>query len=155
VLKYVIPAIWLPLAGLALVAAVRHPEWLIDSGVKFATPPSIAVRIAIAVWAIASCVGAWTRMPLKRVRVDADALLISNYIREWRIPFALIESVSQNRWLNAHEIAIRLRADVGCGLTVTFEPPRRRGFKFGTENAQVRELRELAGLVAAEKASVA
>jgi hypothetical protein len=144
--KYVVPAICIPVAGFFAIAALQHPEWLIESGTRNPAPPSVAIRIFIALWVIASPFAIWKSSRLMRVRVEEDALLVSNYIKEWRVPFALIESVSQAQRFNPFEITIRLRADVGCGKTVVFALPNRLGIKLGTENPQVKELRRLVGL---------
>jgi hypothetical protein len=89
----------------------------------------------------------WFNMSLKRVRLADGAILVSNYIDEWRVPFGLIESVSQNRWFRPRPITIRLRADIGCGTSVKFMPPRRWfPFSFWREDSVVAELRQLAGV---------
>jgi len=96
---------------------------------------------------VSSALFLWFALPIKRVRLSDGAILVSNYFSEWRVSFALIESISQNRWGQSRIVTIRLRADVECGTTVKFLPPRRWFlFRFRREDPLVTELRGLAGL---------
>jgi hypothetical protein len=85
-------------------------------------------------------------VPLKRVSLEDDALLVSNFRTEWRIPYALIAEVTQNRWIKLRPITIRLTRDVGCGETVVFMPYVRMRWRFLEEDPEVEELRVLAGV---------
>jgi len=85
--------------------------------------------------------------PLKKVRVVDGALLVSNYVHEWRVPFALISDVSQSGWMfNTVPIIIQLREDVGCGTKLRFLPLARWRLRFWSEDPVVDELSRLAGL---------
>ncbi|HEY2895522.1 MAG TPA: hypothetical protein VGJ12_00180 [Gemmatimonadaceae bacterium] len=145
VYKFVFPALWIPLVGFGILTAFQHPGEVIYNGVKGAAPPFIGYEL-FAVWLAGSALILWFCMSLRRVRLTDDALLVSNYISEWRIPFAMIEGVSQDRWVNLRPITIRLCADVGCGRSVKFMPPLRWLLLFWREDPEVAELRRLAGL---------
>jgi hypothetical protein len=80
------------------------------------------------------------------VRVDGGVLVVSNYWREWRVPFGLVTAITQNRWINLRPITVRLRADVGCGTRVVFLPPTRFRARIWREDPEVEELRRLVGL---------
>jgi hypothetical protein len=149
VLKYVFPGIWIPGFGLGVVAAFRNPGDVLYNGVRGAAPPSIGFEF-LGMWVLASAFILWISVPLKRVRRGDGALLVSNYITEWRVPFALVADVSQNRWVNVRPITIRLREDPGCGRKVVFMPPSRWRVLFWREDREVNELRSLAGLVRSE-----
>lgn len=87
--------------------------------------------------------------PLKRVRLDGGALVVSNYLREWRIPLGLVTDVTQNRWIQVRPITIRLRADMGCGTRIVFIPKRYIRPRFWREDPEVEELRRTIGIGAA------
>jgi len=113
--------------------------------VQGAAPPSIGFQFLVA-WIIGAALMFWQCAPLKRVRVVDGALLVSNYVHEWRIPFALISDVSQSWWMfNSIPIVIRLREDVGCGTTVRMLPLARWRLPFSSEDPVFDELRGLPG----------
>ena len=146
VMKYVVPGIWIPLVGLQVVAAYRNPVQVLRTGDR-----DVAVHIgAVATfifWLLGSAFFLWFGFSIKRVRLSDGAILVSNYFNEWRVPFVLIESVSQNRWVQQRPVTIQLRADVGCGTTVKFIPPHRYFlFRFWREDPVVARLRVLAGI---------
>ena len=145
ILKYVFPGIWIPGFGAGVVDVFRHPGNVIYNGVRGAAPQGVGYEF-LAAWLVGSAFMLWLSMPLKRVRLTDGALLVSNYFKEWRVPIALIEEVSQNRWINVRPITVRLRADVGCGTKVVFAPPGRWFFRFWREDPEVGELRRAAGL---------
>jgi hypothetical protein len=146
VIKYVVPGIWIPLVGCQVVAAYMAPVKVIYSGPRAFSLP-FGPNDVLAFWLIGSAFFLWFGLSFKRVRLSDGAILVSNYINEWRVPFALVESISQNRWVKHRPITIQLRADVGCGTTVKFVPPRRWFlFRFWREDPVVAELRGLAGI---------
>jgi hypothetical protein len=144
IVKYVGPGIWIPLVGLQVVGAYLRPVEMIHARARDIAPHFTAGEVLI-FWLFGSAMFIWYAFPIKRVRLSDGAILVSNYLNEWRVPFALIESVSQNRWGQNRPITIQLRADVGCGTTVKFLPPRRWFlFRFWREDPVVGQLRALA-----------
>lgn len=142
--KYVLPGIWIPCFGTGVLMSFHKPEDAIFNGVRGALPAFAYVFVTL--WLLGSAFILWFGVSLKRVRLADGAILVSNYIKEWRVPFALIESVSQSRWVQQRPITIHLRADVGCGMSVKFIPPNRWLRFFWREDREVVELSELAGL---------
>jgi hypothetical protein len=128
--KFIVPALWAVAIGVASVST-------------FASERTV-VALAI-VWAVAGVALLRVCVPLKRVSLEDDALLVSNFRTEWRIPYALIAEVTQNRWIKLRPITIRLTRDVGCGETVVFMPYVRMRWRFLDEDPEVEELRVLAG----------
>ena len=128
--KFIVPALWTVAIGVAL-------RW---------TYPDERVLLVIAiVWAVAGVALLRVCVPLKRVSLEDDALLVSNFRTKWRIPYALIAEVTQNRWIKLRPITIRLKRDVGCGETVVFMPYVRMRWRFLDEDPEVEELRKLSG----------
>jgi hypothetical protein len=67
----------------------------------------------------------WGCMRLKRVDLDEDALYISNYLREVRVPLRDIEEVTENRWINIRPVTVEFRRDTDFGPRITFMPKTR------------------------------
>lgn len=85
--------------------------------------------------------------PLKKVRIADGALIVSNYVHEWRVPFALISDVSQRGWMfNSVPVIVQLREDVGFGTTLRFLPLARWRLNFWSQDTIVDELSRLAGI---------
>jgi hypothetical protein len=67
---------------------------------------------------------AWQGLPLKRVRMDDEALYISNYFREIRVPLSNMEHVSEFLGRRqGNRVTITLRDDTPFGREVVFMPP--------------------------------
>ena len=72
----------------------------------------------------------WGSLHLKRVRILNDAIYVSNYIKEVRIPLDEIVDVAQNRWVNLQvnalrPVTIRFRSITAFGRQIMFMPKRR------------------------------
>jgi hypothetical protein len=127
--KFIAPALWVAAIAVASV-------W---------TFTNVRVEVALAVvWAVAGVALLRVCVPLKRVSLEDDALLVSNFRTEWRISYALIAEVTQNRWIKLRPITIRLTRDVGCGEQIVFMPYVRMRWRFLQEDPEVDELRTLA-----------
>lgn len=129
--KFIVPALWAVAIGVAAISTFTNER--------------VVVAIAV-VWAVAGVALLRVCVPLKRVSLEDDALLVSNFRTEWRIPYSLIADVTQNRWIKLRPISIRLTRDVGCGETVVFMPYVRLRWRFRDEDPEVEELRGLAGV---------
>jgi hypothetical protein len=66
-----------------------------------------------------------TCVPLKRVRLTQDTLLISNYWREIRVPLRDVHDVTESRWINIHPVTLHLRHPTAFGSRVVFMPKTR------------------------------
>lgn len=144
--KYLFPVIWIVgfAMGARMATDTRRGALHVEMA-NGAAPDVVWFFLLVGLVGVAAIF--WTTSPLKRVRVgDDDTLIVSNYMQEWRVPFGLITSVTQNKWLKMRPITVRLRADVGCGTRVVFMPPLRLRFIFWHEDPEVAELRELAGI---------
>jgi|HubBroStandDraft_6_1064221.scaffolds.fasta_scaffold07786_7 hypothetical protein len=66
---------------------------------------------------------AWQGLQLKRVRMDDEALYISNYFREIRVPLGNMEHVSEFLGLRqGNRVTITLRDDTPFGRKIVFLP---------------------------------
>ena len=144
--KFLFPALWVAGFGLVTLLFFVDPADVVYDGVRGGAPPGVG-WIFLAAWLAGGALVLWVSLPLQRVRLVDDALLVSNFARELRVPFGMIAEVRQNRWVSARPITVRLRADVpGLGRRFTFIPPTRLRFAVWREDPEVAELRRLAGL---------
>jgi hypothetical protein len=136
--KFVFPAVWISGFGLGTIL-----PWL--GGLR---DGNIALSpLFLLVWILGSTFILWASAGLKRVRTDGRQLLVSNYVREIRIPFSAIMDVRQNRWLNTRPITIYFRDATEFGDRATFIPKWRIRIQFWRTDPVVEELKQLAGLV--------
>jgi hypothetical protein len=84
----------------------------------------------------------WFYVRLKKVTVDSDGLVISNYIREVRVPWRDVIKVAGNRWKKTHQVTITFDHDIGFGTSIMFLP-RFRFLWPGQEHPIAQELRAL------------
>jgi hypothetical protein len=138
-MKFVFPIVWISLFGFGTLAI-----FLIDfhgQGIK--PPPK---WIFLAGWVLASIILWRSCMRLKKVRVGVDAIYVSNFQKEIRIPFEEIINVTENRWINIRPITIYFRSETIFGRHIIFMPTRR--FSIWQAHPVVGELRTLAHLPA-------
>jgi len=84
----------------------------------------------------------WYYVRLKKVAVDADGLVISNYVREVRVAWRDIIKITGSRWEKTHHVTVTFDRDIGFGTSIVFMPK----FRFlwpGQEHPIAQELREL------------
>jgi hypothetical protein len=84
----------------------------------------------------------WYYSRLKKVAVDSDGLVISNYVREVRVPWRNIVDVSGSRWVNTRQIKVTFDRDIGFGTSIIFKPKVRLLWP-GQESPIAQELRDL------------
>ena len=84
----------------------------------------------------------WYYGRVKRVVVDADGLVVSNFLREIRVPWRDIVEVSGSRWVSTRQITITLNRDLGFGTSIIFMPKTRLLWP-GQEHPAAQELRDL------------
>ena len=80
---------------------------------------------------------------LKKVTVENEGLVISNYLREVRVPWRSITQVSGSRWINTRQVTIDFDRDIGFGTSIVFMPKARFLWP-GQEHPIAQELRDLA-----------
>jgi hypothetical protein len=84
----------------------------------------------------------WLCGRLKRVAIDADGLVVSNYAREIRVPWGSISRVAGSRMINPPHITVTFNHDMDFGASIIFMPPVRLLWPF-QEHPAARELRDL------------
>ena len=94
----------------------------------------VGVLVAVSVY--------WYYSRLKKVAMDSDGLVISNYLREVRVPWRQIVNVSGRRWVNTRQVAVIFDRDTGFGTSIIFMPKIRLLWP-GQESPIAQELRDL------------
>jgi len=84
----------------------------------------------------------WYCVRLKKVAIDSGGLLISNYVRDVRVPWRQIVDVTGSRWVNTRQLTITFDRDIGFGTSIVFMPKVRYLWP-GQEHPMANELREL------------
>ena len=83
-------------------------------------------------------------VPLKRVLIDGDQLVVSNYIKAIRIDLSNIADVTENLWIG-HYIWVHLKNPTAFGKKIIFIPTMCLSM-IGSLHPVVSELKQLAGL---------
>ena len=84
----------------------------------------------------------WYYIRLKKVAVDSDGLVISNYVREMRVPWRNVIKVTGSRWAKTRQVTLTFDRDIGFGTSIVFMP-RFRFLWPGREHPIAQELRDL------------
>ena len=87
----------------------------------------------------------WYYARLKKVTIEQDGLIISDYLREVRVPWRSVTQVSGSRWINTRQVKITFDPNIGLGTPIIFMPKHRFLWP-GQEHPIAQELRELAKL---------
>ncbi|HEV7364566.1 MAG TPA: hypothetical protein VGN76_01835 [Gemmatimonadales bacterium] len=121
-MKFVLPSVWL--AGFAAVTVGLFAG---DGSSNRGGPefPAEMKWLFLGATVLGGLFLYWGCMRLKRVDLDEDALYISNYLREVRVPLRDIEEVTENRWINIRPVTVEFRRDTDFGPRITFMPKTR------------------------------
>ena len=144
---------WTPIVKFAIgplwILFFAKLAWSVPRDITFdsvrSSAPTAVRWLAIAIWIVVSAGILRFTLPLKRVEVRDDRIIVSNYFREWEISPREIADVRQNRWVNGRPIRVQLRHEVDAlGSAFMFMPSTLRRRAFWRESPEVNELRMLA-----------
>jgi hypothetical protein len=129
---------------------VFTPVWIggfiIGTGAATLSPAPGAKQVAIG-FLIATILGGFVIWlicgRLKRVELDGDELVVSNYLQTVRVPLRHIESVGGSILISPQLVSVRLRVVSDLGDRIIFMPPIRLTGGF-SRHPMVEELRALA-----------
>ena len=138
VMKYVFPVVWIGGFAIGTLSLFLSPSFL-HNPEGGPTDPSLKWFFLIAtilgtvfIW--------WACARLKRVRMDARFLHISNFSTEILVPLANVAEVTENRWVNSHPVTIHFHSETEFGTQVIFMP-KIRWFGFWSSHPVVDEIR--------------
>jgi hypothetical protein len=141
VVKYVYPPVWIGGFGVLTLLLFIAPEYFLS---RSGDPPPVWVdNLFVVVWIVVSILIVATTIPLKRVFLDGNRLVVSNFRRDARIPLSDIATVTQNRWLKTRPVTVAFRNRTPFGRRIQFMPPTRINWRFWQEDPVVDELRVL------------
>lgn len=130
--KVIMPSMWLAaFIPASVILAIARPH-------NF---PWFVFPVATVLGALMFSRLAW---PLKRVDLDGNTLIISNFLREIRVPLSEVSNVVEWRGINPTPIVLTLRSETPFGTKITFTP--KREWALFSEHSVTQELRALTGL---------
>ncbi len=133
-IKVVFPLLWIGGFSAGTLAMFLQP------GQDSVEPPAIKWIFLMATIAGAAFLY-WGCIRLKRVRMDDQALYVSNYLREIRIPLQQVETIGENKWINLHPVTIEFHDKTDFGQRIVFMP-KVRWFAFWSSHPVVEEIRQ-------------
>jgi len=111
--KLLFPALWLGvLAGLILAALIRNGHISIAPGFRWFA----ALVVAATVFML------WISARIQRVGYAGTDLVVANYWRETRVPFAQVEAVESVWWYRRRMVKVRFSPATPFGATVYYLP---------------------------------
>jgi hypothetical protein len=131
IMKWIFPTVWITGFGLGALLSWFDTRSGMPLGERGMFP---------VFWILGSAFILAVAVPLKRVRIDGDRLLVSNYLREESTPLHNIVDVTESRWINLHPVTLHLRDPIGFGQRVTFMPTTRL-FGFWSSHPIVADLK--------------
>ena len=137
-LKFVFPVVWIGGFAAATLSLFLGPHsWTGSDG----GPPEASLKWLFLFGTLVGTIFIWWAcVRLKRVRMDEEALYISNYSAEIVVPLANVAEVTENRWVDSHPVTIHFHSDTSFGSQVTFMP-KIRWFAFWSSHPVVEEIR--------------
>jgi hypothetical protein len=125
-MKWVFPTGWIGGFGLGTCAL-----WLDAFQDQNGQPPVFVKWAFLTVWVIGATFLVWFCRRLKRVQVDDEALYVSNYWSETRIPLTEVSHFTQSYMSSPATVTIHLRGQSAVGQRIVFIPEF-RWVMFGT-----------------------
>ncbi len=111
--KLLFPALWLSLlAGLILAALIRNGHISIAPGFRWFAVLVVGATVFIL----------WISARIQRVGYAGTDLVVANYWRETRVPFAQVEAVESVWWYRRRMVRVRFSPATPFGATVYYLP---------------------------------
>jgi hypothetical protein len=137
--KFVFPVVWISMFGIGTLSMWLGASRSAGGGTS-SDDPRLGFLVA---WVLGTLFILATCAGLKRVRVDANYIYVSNYVREVQVPIGNIREVTENRLSNIHPIAVSFRDSTEFGIRIKFMP-KARWCGLWSAHPVVAELKELA-----------
>lgn len=84
-------------------------------------------------------------LPLKRVVIEGNQLIVSSFVKSVRIDLSNVADVTEKTWVNVHPVLIHFRESTAFGRKIMFMPTVCLS-AMGNSHPIVSELKRLAGL---------
>jgi hypothetical protein len=126
--KIVFPTMWIGITG-----ATGGWSWYQDA-------PGAPISLMLMIFGCAFLY--WTCIRLKKVSIDGRDLVVSNLLREVRIPISELESVSSSWLIRPESICLHFKHGTSFSRRVLFMPPLRL-FPGSTPHPLIAEIERL------------
>ncbi|MBX3290767.1 MAG: hypothetical protein KF855_15740 [Acidobacteria bacterium] len=123
---------------LAIVIMIRFVH-----GATLRQFPPFYMLILFVAFAGGMAMTAWLSYKIKKVFVEGDYLIVSDYKKEIAVPLSDIYDVTEMRWMQPYWITISFRKTTEFGDSILFVPPFRL-LSFWVANPLVEEIRSMA-----------
>ena len=117
--KWVFPFVWSGGFGFGTMQMFLHPETFVFNGVQGGAGPAARV-IFVIIWLIGTAMTVAFGWRLKRVSVDGGDLLVSNYLREIRVPLTNVRSVEDQFIRYFPQVYVEFIAPTAMGRRISF-----------------------------------
>ena len=118
--KFALPLLTLGGIGFGAWYSVAHPE---QQHLPEGTPPQYAWVFVVITGLFVGGIFWWTIVPLKRVELDDDELVISDYRTEIRVSLANVASISGPSMTNPKRYTVTFEESTEFGRRITFLAP--------------------------------
>ena len=136
--KFVVPVLVVGGMGVGLWRGPSHPRELnLTPGMSPAQGWGLMLLMLVVVWAILRS----TLVPLKKVELDGDDLIISNYLSEIRVPLEMVEKIDERSMTNPRRYKVTFREPTEFGRRIVFLEPMAWTLNPWHECEEVAELR--------------
>ena len=120
-MKVLFPTVWIGAVSFVTMAVFAGSDDLEDKSIVTAGSVKWILLLFLL---LGAAFAYWTCIRLKAVGLDDEALYVSNYLDEVRVPLSEIEEVTQNIWLNTRPITITFSRPTVFGRRIVFMPGR-------------------------------
>jgi hypothetical protein len=114
--KYMLPIFFIPWDGFRTVRGPVRPD---NPG------EGMSFWLFLAFWVVMTPFVFRYSFKLKRVTMDERSLYVKGYLKEARIPFSNVESITPSRWPNLRHVTLRLKTASEFGTKIMFIPRKR------------------------------
>jgi hypothetical protein len=117
--KWIFPIVWSVGFGFVTMQMFLHPETFVYNGVRGGAGPAARI-IFVGAWLVGTAMAVAFGWRLKRVRVDGSDLLVSNYLREIRVPLTSVRSVEDQFIRIFPQVYVEFIAPTPMGRRISF-----------------------------------
>ena len=136
--KFVVPVLAVGGTSVGLWRVPSRPQEMhLPPGVTPTQGWGLMLLVLVAVWAIIR----YTLVPLKKVELDGDDLVISNCLTEIRVPLEQVEKIDERSMTTPKRYTVTFREPTDFGRSIVFLEPMAWTLNSWHECEQVAELR--------------
>jgi len=102
-----------------------------------------SLTLVLSVFSILATYQAWQCIRLKRIEIDGDYLIISNFVKSDRVHVSDVDRITENSLATLHPVWLHFKRPTVFGTRIVFMPPMRLTRRWFLSHPVVGELRKL------------